>query len=572
MAKKGNRPRNKGPRPAGARPSASPISADSSSAEQGENETQRASFRGDGSPARGELPKAQARKRTAVPPTVPVREPVFWFGFEVSWAKLSLARLVIFALLAVDALLQISHAPRYGAGGFNVGQLPGLDTIGPGRVGFEIGQLLCAYLFVYAALGVATRFVIPAAAAIYAWLYFGSQLDSYQHHYLVALVLVIACFVPWERKPDTEPGTPIRAWAVRLLLVQLGILYLWAAISKMTPAWLDGRTITGQITGSLRSVIEGSVGFKSAARFALLTELVLAVTVWVRPAWIVALPVGIAFHLGILASGLDIGLFAYLMLAFYVFLIPDRVLVWIAESLPFRVIRSALSVIRVDRPVAQTIVTGFALAISVALARFCRFDHAFVLAAVLCAVPIVLLAAAHVLAGPSSTVRRSVAGAGLAHLFAIGLWLVVDRSTTTAVDYFRFWGGNARRLGDPAAAEVAYRRLIQIAPDEPAGYFQLGRLLLDRGEDAAGLDALHQAQRLEPLAARAWLAEAQWLVTNGRKAEAIEKAQEAVYSEPTNQAARDLLDTLTGTKSAPAAPADLARPTARDDDADKPDK
>ncbi|MDB4962244.1 MAG: hypothetical protein JWP01_2243 [Myxococcales bacterium] len=547
MAKKGHRPKKK----------AAPAPA---------------SERADGSPPRSELAKAHANKSRAHAPTELVREPAFWFGFEVSWAKLSFARLVIFALLALDALLQISHAPRYGAGGFNVGQLPGLDTIGPGRVGFEIGQLLCAYLFVYAALGVATRFVIPAAAAIYAWLYFGSQLDSYQHHYLVALVLVIACFVPWERKPETVPGTPIRAWAVRLLLVQLGILYLWAAISKMSPAWLDGRTITGQITGSLRSAIEGSVGFKAAARFALLTELILAVTVWVRPAWIVALPVGIAFHIGILASGLDIGLFAYLMLAFYVFLVPDRLVVWIAESLPLRVIRGALRRIRLERPVAQTIVTGFALAISVALARFCRFDHAFVLAAVLCAIPIVLLAAAHLVAAPGSTLRRSVAAAGLAHLLAIGVWLVVDRSTTTAVDYFRFWGGNARRLGDPVSAEVAYRRLIQIAPDEPAGYFQLGRLLLARGEEVAGLEALHEAQRLEPLAARAWLAEAQWLVGKGRKAEAIQKAQEAVYSEPTNQAARDLLDTLSGTRSAPAAPVDPARPPARDDDADKPDK
>jgi tetratricopeptide (TPR) repeat protein len=119
-------------------------------------------------------------------------------------------------------------------------------------------------------------------------------------------------------------------------------------------------------------------------------------------------------------------------------------------------------------------------------------------------------------------------------------------------------------------AEAAYRRLIEVAPDDAAGYYQLGRILLDRGDETNGLTALHEAQRVEPLDARSWIAEAQWLVKKGRKAEAIEKAQEAVYSEPANQAARDLLDSLKGTKSAPVPSGDSAPPAARDDDADKP--
>ena len=86
--------------------------------------------------------------------------PAFWFGFEVAWAKLVLARSVVFGLLALDALLQIQHAPRYGAGGFNVAQLPGLGAFGPTRASYGIGQLLDAYLLVLAACGIATRVVI----------------------------------------------------------------------------------------------------------------------------------------------------------------------------------------------------------------------------------------------------------------------------------------------------------------------------------------------------------------------------------------------------------------------------
>ncbi len=494
-----------------------------------------------------------------------IREPQFWFGFEVSWAKLSLARFVIFTLLAIDAVLQLSHAPRYGAGGFNVGQLPGFDAIGPGRIGFELGQLACAYLFVHAAFGVATKIVVPVGTAIYAWLYFGSQLDSYQHHYLVALVLLIACFIPWQRREDAGPETKIRTWAVRLLLVQLGILYLWAAISKMSPAWLDGRTITGQITGSLRGLIEDTVGFKTAARFALLAELVLAVVVWIRPAWFIALPLGIAFHLGILASGLDIGLFAYLMLGFYVFVIPDRALVWLANLAPLRTLRSVLRTIRLS----NVVVAGAALALCIAgglvLARFTRFPSAFNVAIVLSIVPIVMVTVTR-LRGRAPVIPWL----GLAHVAAIALWLVLDRTTTTTVDYYRFWGGNARRLGEPAVAEAAYRRLTEIAPDEPNGHFQLGRILLDGPDEEAGLRELREAQRLEPLRARAWLAEAQWLVKKGRTAEAIEKAQEAVYSEPTHQAARELLDRLTGAKPGAKPTPPPAGTAPRDDDAEQP--
>src|SRR5436190_20666959 len=92
------------------------------------------------------LPKARAKPaKLAKPP--PARAPVFWFGVELPWAKLVAARVVLFGLLAVDAFLQLRHAPRYGAGDFNVAHLPFLDALGPGRVGYEIGQLLETYLF-----------------------------------------------------------------------------------------------------------------------------------------------------------------------------------------------------------------------------------------------------------------------------------------------------------------------------------------------------------------------------------------------------------------------------------------
>src|SRR5687767_10151526 len=87
--------------------------------------------------------QAPALQPSELGPSVlgPAPEPTFWFGFEVSWAKLLLTRLVVFVLLAVDAITEIAHAPRYGAGNFNVGHFGFLEVFAPGRPGYAIGQL-----------------------------------------------------------------------------------------------------------------------------------------------------------------------------------------------------------------------------------------------------------------------------------------------------------------------------------------------------------------------------------------------------------------------------------------------
>ncbi|HEY6034657.1 MAG TPA: HTTM domain-containing protein, partial [Kofleriaceae bacterium] len=249
------------------------------------------------------------------------------FELEVPAAKLAFGRFVVFALLAADALSQIRHAPRYGSG-FNVAQLPGLDALGPGRVAYGVCELVLAYAFVLIACGVATRWLVPIAAVIYNWLYFGSQLDSYQHHYLVAMLLIVACFVPWERPSDGKVALdqPVKSWALRLILVELAILYLWAAISKLDPQWLNGSALALQLHGSLRSLIDATIGMHAVAILVPITELVL-VAVWMRPAWPYLAPLGILFHLGIVWTGLEIGLFAWLMIGLYLFVVPDRVYV-----------------------------------------------------------------------------------------------------------------------------------------------------------------------------------------------------------------------------------------------------
>ncbi|MEP6863634.1 MAG: HTTM domain-containing protein [Deltaproteobacteria bacterium] len=452
------------------------------------------------------------------------------FELEVPAAKLAFGRFVVFALLAADALSQIRHAPRYGSG-FNVAQLPGLDALGPGRVSYGLCELVLAYAFVLIACGVATRWLVPIAAVIYNWLYFGSQLDSYQHHYLVAMLLIVACFVPWQRPSDGNGALdqPVKSWALRLILVELAIVYLWAAISKIDPLWLNGSALSAQLHGSLRGLIDATIGMHAVAILVPLTELAL-VLVWARPAWAYLAPLGILFHLGIVWTGLEIGLFAWLMIALYLFVVPDRVYVVAVRVLaPVRTTMTALARMLERR---RWIVLAAAVLVGLACASVCRLPGAHLVA--------VVATVCVIAAGWRS--KRLVALA-VAHVLALGMWLAIDRTTPIARDYYKFWGGTARRLNDPGTAETAYRHLTEVAPDDASAHFYLGKLLLAH-DDTTGLDELHASQRLDRAHARGYIAEAQWLAAHDRLAEAVTAAQAGAAAEPNNAEARSLVTTL----------------------------
>ena len=494
--------------------------------------------------AEARTPASEARTPPPESRTTP-GQPVFWFGFEVSWPKLLVGRIALFGLLAIDALLQIKHAPRYGAGGFNVAQIAGLDAIAPTRAAYEIGELVNAYLFALAALGVATRVVVPIATMCYAWLYFASQLDSYQHHYLVSLVLLLACFVPWQRPEGATPQTRVRTWAIRLLLVQLAIMYAWAAISKMNGAWVSGATLTGQIGGGLRHLIDATIGIRAASCAVLATEVVLAATIWWPRLWWLTAPLGLGLHVAILFSHLEIGLFAWLMLGFYTWVVPDRLWVALAGS----AVGGGLGRVAIA---GERMFSGrrafAALALGAVPIWLTGLDHARATGIVLtiaCGAALVL-APAH---------RRRLVALGAAHVLALALWLFVDRTAGVAADYYRFWGGNARRLGDRDAEEHAYRELLELAPDDANAHYHLGALLVSQGpaHEDEGLGELHEAERLEPNRARGFVAEARWLVAHARRDDAIAKARDAARAEPGDRDARELLDTLVGS-GAPAGP------------------
>ncbi len=488
------------------------------------------SGRGGDGPKKGGAPKKRAAASPAGKPAGPgaqgsapsapsaQRAGAWGFALEMSLAKFAVARFAIFAVLAVDAVLQIGHASRYGAGEFNVAHLPFLP--GLSRLAYLHSQCLIACLAMLVAVGAGGRLPAIALSLVYGWCYFGSQLDSYQHHYLVWLLLTLWCFVPTGAALGAS-APPIRSSALRLLLLQLAIMYLWAAISKFDAKWLDGTAMSLQIRGLLREVIDDTVGIKIVSRLVIVTELALAATIWRQRAWRWALPLGLGLHCMIALSGLEIGVFAYLMLAIYLLVIPEPM------------VRAGVGWLRARTApwsgrVAQGLSTGHRAAagalslVALGLLFAVRPPLRSPLVMAFAAAPLLLTARWQLTA-----LHRFTTRAALAATLALLALVVVDRAAGVSLDYYRYWGGTARRLGAPAEAEQAYRGLIEVAPHLELAHYQLGRLLLKRGALEDGLAQLRLAEQLDPGQARASDELARALRGAGREEEAVAAAQRA---------------------------------------------
>ena len=144
------------------------------------------------------------------------------------------------ALLALDCwLIMVPHGGRYGAGGFNVSHFNWLDHLQPDPTRALYGALLLSSgaLSLTAALGVIRRSTLVWITLLYTWAWAMSQLDSYQHHYYLSLVLIcLSC----SSAPGTRGAGMSRDWGWNLLLFTSGLVYLFTTIAKLEPAWREG--------------------------------------------------------------------------------------------------------------------------------------------------------------------------------------------------------------------------------------------------------------------------------------------------------------------------------------------
>jgi tetratricopeptide (TPR) repeat protein len=111
----------------------------------------------------------------------------------------------------------------------------------------------------------------------------------------------------------------------------------------------------------------------------------------------------------------------------------------------------------------------------------------------------------------------------------------------------RIWlglGQAEESLGDSVAAEVSYRRAVEVEPGNPMARLKLGTLLAQRGARPEGIEQLKVAVRLRPDSKEARFNLANALAQEGRLAEAEAECDALVKMAPQDAGARALRDQL----------------------------
>lgn len=397
----------------------------------------------------------------------------FWDAPEAEPARLELTRLLFFAALALDTGQQLVHAGRYGAGRFNVSHLPpSLDALLPAPTApiILLLTLTGALLGLRLALGARATIALPALATCLAVTVLWSQLDSYQHHYLMVLV-TLALSGAALLDPEARRAGGIAPWGFKLVRAQLAIVYAWAAVAKLDARWTSGLTLNAQITPAWARELINSLGetlgvaplsvVAAGAIAVLLIEALFAVA-WLTPRlWPLLWPLGVAFHLSVEALDLKIGQFSLLMITLYTLVMPAPLARGLSRLVP-----------AVE---ASAGAWGWRLGAAAGVAALglaSPFTTDWGLVGLWAALTLLIT-------GPSPS---AAARAALSAALVIGL----SRSGDLARDYYRFIGGDARARGELPAAVAAYEEVVRLDPDYFSGRVRLCQVLtaVDRAQDA----------------------------------------------------------------------------------------
>lgn len=240
--------------------------------------------------------------------------------------RLGLVRLALGFFLFRQALHDVEHATEWGYFGtrFHIPIVP--ESWVPSPAGFVALEAALLALGALVVIGVAARPSLFASGVAGIYLLLCDRMRYHHHIYTLYLMALAVAFMPCDRSwargrrlvPDDERSGPL--WAMRLLQLQLSIIYLASAGSKLFDAdWRSGRVLTDRLVRYGNSAIARGVphalvdflrsplGGHLMAKGAIATELGLAVALWHPRTRRLAAWAGILFHVTIdLTTGVDI--------------------------------------------------------------------------------------------------------------------------------------------------------------------------------------------------------------------------------------------------------------------------
>ncbi|MGM0559124.1 MAG: HTTM domain-containing protein [Myxococcota bacterium] len=403
----------------------------------------------------------------------------FFAGFPQVRATLAARGFLL--LLAVDIWVNmLESGGRYGVAGFNVAHLELLDVLLPTPTpAIYIGTMTLASFAAFVGAVVGPRrwlTAITLTAFTYGWAM--SQLDSYQHHYLMSLVLV--CLLGVSRRGEASEEseeTPTTNWGGPLLCATFGIVYTFTAISKMDETWRSGVALQKLVGTKAEALLNAWQNFGASAdsfwwmmgHATVAVQLVIAAAYFVLPVreklWKVATALlsagfvaAIAFHLGTEWIELSIEWFSYYMVVFAVVLLgprkPLKAVVGVADNLGDRLTETLRAWASADMTMALSIIAAVLV----------------VVATVSVDLPGVAVAggitAISVLGGVALIVRKPsyhptwIVGVLAATVAALGMLSAVAYFDTR-FDYYRFTGGDAYRRAAQQADPSKKREMLE---------------------------------------------------------------------------------------------------------------
>ena len=404
-----------------------------------------------------------------------------------------------FFLLAYDVLtICLSHAPRYGAGQFNVAHFSILDTLlplpTPSRISFlYIGA---GILSLIVAFGFIHRLAVLGITLCYSIAYFWSQADSYQHHYLIVLILILFCLFPVEQKQSKAKKIyPSSHLALTALYIQMSLIYGWTAVAKVDHAWLSGDTLSNLIYGPQRQTLlewaqffnlsEGEF-FKMMGWGVMLGEFFAAVAFLFKPLRSVGFWIIPWFHIMVEWVGFDIELFSYYMLLInFALLSPE----WIWNLIKIRKgeRKEEIKAIGIDLESTLKIrlwlgIWGVCIGVGWMILRFIQDlpiehlpqTHLFWTGGV---VLIFSLTLYRDFLSPFTWIvyaSRCLGLIGILIFLSVGGEYLKD--THFGFHYYRMWGGDLKRRGFPEKALETYKKANLHKKEGPARFYAQGQL------------------------------------------------------------------------------------------------
>ena len=302
-------------------------------------------------------------------------------------------------MVGFDCWLGLAPRAGYYVGGFNVAHFAWLDAIQPTpSPGLYVTLVVGAGLLaVTMALSRPSRLGMTILVAAYSYAWLMSMVDSYQHHYLLSLLLFVLVFAPHQTATQVfgpvhslpsdrqggSAGTPGRrrrrastprrevligagarggrrlpdAWAYVLFGLTCAIVYFFTAVTKLSPHWRSGEPLRnlgrtdfylgwerswvadgGSATDLWGMLAAGAIAAQivTCVGYVAATQRDRMVGRWPGVAVTLAMLAPVGFHLGSEQLSLGIGWFSYYMiLVALVFFLASPVLDTFGRGLTF---------------------------------------------------------------------------------------------------------------------------------------------------------------------------------------------------------------------------------------------